>query len=203
MPEVRDHYERQYYAIKLGGWRLGKRTLGGGTYTVGPISVTDCMALFRVVKDTDAKLAERPEESKLLMERMPWVALKPMLPLIVKERIKPRHMKAAGAAQVIAALNAFYKANDFEYITKAFTRDETNRSAKRMSLDMLIHYLQTQCRVYTHAQIRKLPIQEVLAIIDDDAALRKLQEPEKEEEKTLLTPDDYALFRDAGISTVH
>ena len=198
MPEARDHFECRYYTVRLGGWRLGKRTFGGGRYTVGPISVNDCMALFKVIKETNATMEAHADAVKTLMQRAPWVTLKPLLPLMVRERIKPEHIKRVDALQTVAVLDAFHAANDFDYIVQKFLPSK-ERGGTKISLNALIHSIVTRCSAYTHAGLRRMPMQGVLAMGDCEQELQRAQEPEKSAE---WTSDDTALFEGAGM-TVH
>ena len=201
MPEVRDHYERRFYSILIGGRKLGGCLIGAGRYTVGPISVTNCIAFFKIVRKLNEKIGAEPDQYKHILKKMPWATFKPLLPLMVREPIKRRHLKRVTAAQMFAALDAFYAANDFDFILGSFKSKSGESSAKRVSLDDAIHYLATRCGAYTHAQIRKLPMQEFLAINDSE---KRLQEQQDEPEiRQPLTSEDYALFQSAGIATVH
>ena len=177
------HYHARWLPVRLGGVALGKLHLGGGTYYVAPLDVEDGLKFVELVRQTAGTLSITAAESLEMLSKSPAMILRPFLPMlirghVVKRRWPPRlwglmatargplrdqHLNRATDAQVVAAFGAALKVNDFAYCLE---RTEPREDGKPMPYPVLIDRVATSHPCYTHADVLRMPFEEVLEIVE-------------------------------------
>lgn len=160
------HFLRNARSVRLGGWGVGRFRLGGGVYTVGPLSVLR----FSQFVQACAGLVDNPSDLSGLLTSAPAAVLRPLVPILVQEPIKPRHLEHARLMQIVAVFTAFAEVNDTDYCLKAMTPTEGG-SGKGTGLEVIAVALAERLHVGDPYTILRWPFQTVLATID---ALKEL-----------------------------
>ena len=162
------HFLRLRRIVRLGGWKLKRLRFGGGEYTVGPLSVLAALQLLSTIPSVLDFAPNGEKAIEKLIAALPPGAIIALLPLIVQQPIKVRHLKRTSSEQALDAFIAMAEVNDWSYIFEAL---EPKGGDKGVGIEVLLHSIVRQCPAYSHRDLLLLPMQEVLAISDAAKAL--------------------------------
>lgn len=154
------HFYRNERRVRLGGWRLGPLAVGGGWYTVAPMTV------LRVVQFVEACGAlGMAANIGALAETLPAEVLRPLVPLWIVEPVKDRHLRHATEAQVTATYAAAGAVNDLPYMLEALTPggDEGERGR---GVEVLAVSVARELHLGDPEDVLRWPFQKLLATID-------------------------------------
>jgi hypothetical protein len=172
-------------AVRLGGFRLWRFHLGGGVYTVGPMST------LRFVQYIEAagKLGMLLGESMPRDDPSAGAALylfRVLVPLIIAEPIHPAHLEHASAMQILAAFEAWQEVNDLPYMLKSV---QGSGDGKGHGFDRFVVSLARMMHLRVH-EVLEQPYQEVLATVEalnaEEFDLPAGAEPLSEDERRKL-----------------
>jgi len=173
-------------AVRLGGVHLWRFHLGGGIYTVGPMSTLRFAQYVEAAGKMGNLLTEAfpagepPTRAALQLFRV-------LLPLMVVEPIKPAHLEHATAGQIMAVFEAWQEVNDLPYMLKSL---HTSGNGKGHGLDRFVVSL-AQAMHLRVREVLEQPYQEVLATIDalnaEAANVPEGAEPLDDDEKNKLS----------------
>ena len=186
------HFRRRVGLVRIGwpAW-LDPFAWWSGWYTVGPLSTFEVLdfieqlgVLARAVDgDGSAPIFQQ------LVERVPALAFKPLIPLLVREHIDPRHLQRITVEQVEDVLEKSQKANDFEYLMKPMKPD----GGRRVGIEVMVVSIAERLHADPY-DLLKRPMQELFAIGDAMAELNHELSGEPEQGEP-LTAEDHNILR--------
>ena len=161
---------RTRWTVRIGGRvvRLGPLhfRIGGGRYTVGPLSVRRVFGLIRALVESRVSLPDLAEDADMaaVVGTLSQEFVRALLPLLVYEPIEPRHWRRATPAQIVTVVAKALEVNDVEYILSALKPSDEEGAGS--VLDLAHAIVTASAGAYTHHQALDLPMQEALAILD-------------------------------------
>ena len=172
-------------AVRLGGVHLWRFHLGGGIYTVGPMSTLRFAQYVEAAGKMGNLLTEAfpagepPTRAALQLFRV-------LLPLMVVEPIKPAHLEHASAAQILAVFKAWQEVNDLPYMLKSV---QGSGDGKGRGFDRFVVSLARMMHLRVH-EVLEQPYQEVLGTVEalnaEEFDLPAGAEPLSEDERRKL-----------------
>lgn len=186
-----EHIVRQRFRVRIGGWKLGSRSVGGGVYEIGPLSVLRVFQIVAALGSLDLPLDD--EDIVRAVEAVPLEIFRAYLPLLFEgEVIKKRHARRVTREQCNTVIEAVKRANDISYILEAFKGKPSQTGDTLVFVHAVVAVSQG---AYKHEEVKFLPMQEALAILDADTAMHHPEGiPASEEEKAEVT----SLFHKLG-----
>lgn len=130
------HFLRCSRSVRIGGRKVFRWHIGGGSYTVGPLSVIRWLQFFEAAGQLPFSEQGIADGLKALTMLRPMAAL---VPILVAERIKPKHLERITPAQVATILAAFAEVNDITYflsITKPGDGGGERIGIERVAIDL-------------------------------------------------------------------
>jgi len=172
-------------AVRLGGVHLWRFHLGGGFYTIGPMSTLRFAQYIEAAGKLGVVIDEAmPEREAPTL--MPARFFRALVPLMVSEPVHPAHLEHASVVQILAVFEAWEEVNDLPYMLKSV---QGSGDGKPRGLDRFIVGL---ARVM-HLDVREIlqkPYQEVLATVEalnaEELDLPAGAEPLSEDERRKL-----------------
>lgn len=188
-----ERFTRRERRVRLGGRSIGigrfRFHLGGGWYTVGPLSVLKVYQLHQAQARAGAVLGKLSDLSTSLASA-PLGLLRAFTPLFVLEDVNPRHLARMSLLQVLAVAVALTKVNDLAYIEKALTPKDGARG-RSSSFD---EWVVTASRILGRPveEILHLPFEQVVWNLEVIHRLDEQQKPASERSSHELDADEVA-----------
>ncbi len=169
------HFYRNARRVRLGGRSVFGRRVGGGWYTVVPLSVLRFLQFI----EASGQLTATPVELANLASVNALRAMVPLVPLLVLEPVKDAHLRRITAAQLAELFVAVGETTDLEYCVNAIKPPEGDAGGVgRVGFEIVAVSLAERFHVGDPYQVLHWPMAQVAAIMD---ALKDRDEATKTE----------------------
>jgi hypothetical protein len=187
-----ERFTRRERRVRLGGRSLGigrfRLHLGGGWYTVGPLSVLKVYQLHQAQMKA-AVIFRDPAGFMALAKTAPVAFLRVFAPLLVRDPIAPRHLARTSARQLLTLTAAVEQTTDFAYIDKTLTPREGKRGSAGFDV-----WIVSACQILNRhlEDLVHLPFEQVAWHLEILGRLNEQQKPVSERAPHELDADEIA-----------
>ena len=158
------HFLRETFVVRVGGVRIGPLRLGGHRYMVGPLSVLRAFQLWAALEG-HMRTAPKIEDAVQAMAELPLDDIRPYLHLLILEKVRARDLRRLTQGQVMSVVIALFRANDIEYMVKAFEPSKEPQGTADGG-DFLHAVVCASHGAYTHDEVKHLPFTQALGILE-------------------------------------